>query len=139
MVRGVELQPVANAAVQSPNLEAISRQLRAPQAPRRFTRPDRSATMLSLYASTAIMQSLDVHSTLSALDAGAVEGNPLMGGIVGNRGAFIATKMAVAAGTIFAAKEVAKHNKLAAVVTLIAINSTYAYVVNHNYKVARGQ
>ena len=30
--------------------------------------------MSSLYVSTALMQGLDVHSTLKALDAGAAEG-----------------------------------------------------------------
>lgn len=95
------------------------------------------AVMFSLYATTATMQALDVHSTMRAIDRGAVEANPLMGGLVNNRPAFIATKAAVAAGTIFAAREVAKRNKVAAAITLIAINSAYAFVAHHNYKLAR--
>lgn len=129
------------AAISSPapvDLQAVRQQLRTP-APRRLANPDRSPILLSLYASTAIMQSLDVHSTLKALDNGAREGNPLMAGLTGNRAAFVATKMAVAAGTIFAARRVAKTNKVAAVITLVAINSAYAYVASHNYRVARGQ
>jgi hypothetical protein len=103
----------------------------------RFGSRTGSAVMFSLYATTATMQALDVHSTIRAIDRGAVEANPLMGGLVNNRPAFIATKAAVAAGTIFAAREVAKKNKVAAAITLIAINSAYAYVAHHNYKLAR--
>jgi hypothetical protein len=98
-----------------------------------------SALMTSLYASTAVMQALDMHSTLQAFKAGAVEGNPLMSGIVKNRGAFLATKAAVAASTIFATRHIAKRNKVAAVVTMVAINSAYAMIVRHNYNLARGR
>ena len=98
-----------------------------------------SALLGSLYASTAVMQALDMHSTLQAFRAGAVEANPLMSGIAKNRGAFIATKAAVAASTIFAARHIAKRNKVAAVVTMVAINSAYAMIVRHNYNVARGR
>lgn len=98
-----------------------------------------SALLTSLYASTAMMQALDVHSTLKAFNAGAVEGNPLMSGIASHRGAFIAMKTAVAASTILAVRQIAKRSKVAAVVTSVAINSAYAMVVRHNYNVARGR
>jgi len=96
-----------------------------------------SALLTSLYASTAIMQALDVHSSLTAFKAGAVEANPLMQGVTGNRAAFIAVKAGVAASSIMAARHLAKRNKIAAIATLVAVNSAYAYVVNHNYRVAR--
>ena len=108
-----------------------------PVNPFRPRRAGSSALLTSLYASTAVMQALDMHSTLQAFKAGAVEGNPLMAGIANNRGAFLATKAAVAASTIFAARKMAKRNKVAAVVTMVAINSAYAMIVNHNYKLAR--
>ena len=98
-----------------------------------------SALLMSLYASTAALQMLDVHSTMSALDNGAVEANPLMKGVAGNRAAFVALKAGVAVGTIVAARNMAKKNKVAAIATLVAINSAYAFIVNHNYKVARGR
>ena len=91
----------------------------------------------SLYASTAVMQGLDVHSTVMAFRGGAVEGNPLTAGATRNRAAFIATKAAVTAATIFAAKKIAKKNKLAAVITLVAVNSAYAMIVAHNYRLAQ--
>ena len=95
-----------------------------------------SATLKSLYASTAIMQGLDVHSTMAVLKHGGGEANPLMGGLVKNKAAFIGVKAAVAAGTILAARQIGKRNKVAAIVTLVAINSAYAFVVQHNYRVA---
>jgi hypothetical protein len=95
-----------------------------------------SALMASLYASTAIMQALDAHSTLIAIERGGVEANPLMASITQNKFAFIGVKAAVAAGTIYATREIAKKNKVAAAITLVAINSVYAWVAHNNYKVA---
>ena len=111
----------------------------APVEPFRAPRRGPSPLLSSLYVSTAAMQALDMHSTLQAFRAGAVEGNPLMSGITKNRGAFMATKAAVAASTILAARQIAKRNKVAAVVTMVAINSAYAMIVNHNYKLARAR
>ena len=62
-----------------------------------------------------------------------------MSGVTKHRGAFMATKAAVAAGTVFAVQRIAKRNKVAAILTGIAINSAYAMVVRHNYKIARGR
>lgn len=106
--------------------------------PAEMRRSGPDAMMTSLYVSTAAMQALDVHSTLKAFSTGAVEANPLMTGVTKNPAAFIALKAGVAASTIMAARQMAKHNKVAAVVTLVAVNSVYAMVINHNYKVARG-
>jgi hypothetical protein len=108
-----------------------------PVEPFRAPRRGPSPLLGSLYLSTAAMQALDMHSTLQAFRAGAVEGNPLMSGITKNRGVFMATKAAVAASTILAARQIAKRNKVAAVVTMVAINSAYAMIVSHNYKLAR--
>jgi len=98
----------------------------------------RSRLFSSLLVSTVVMQALDVHSTYRALGQGAVEANPLMAGVTSNRGAFLATKAAVATATVLAARHMAKRNKVAAIATLIAINSAYVVVVDHNYRVARG-
>jgi hypothetical protein len=93
--------------------------------------------LASLYATTIVVQALDMHSTLRAFNAGAVEANPAMSGITRNRAAFVATKAAVAAASIWAAQKMAKKNKIAAVVTLIAVNSAYAMIASHNYQLAR--
>lgn len=115
--------------------------MEAGQLPVRFTEPLRpqsgsSTLMNSLYASTAVMQALDVHSTLSALGNGAREANPFMAPVTGNKAAFIALKAGVAVSTVLAARNMAKRNKVAAVLTLVAVNSAYAMVIKHNYGVA---
>jgi hypothetical protein len=97
----------------------------------------RSSSLLAgLYVSTAVMQALDVHSTLTAFQAGAVEANPLMTEVTKNKVAFIALKAGIATSTMLAAHNMAKTNKVAAIATLFAINSAYAMIVEHNYKVA---
>jgi hypothetical protein len=90
----------------------------------------------SLYVTTVAMQALDIHSTLQAMSSGAVEGNPIMSKVAGNPGAFIATKAAVAAVSVWAAHKMSKRNKAAAVVTLVAVNSAYAMIVGNNYRLA---
>ncbi len=97
----------------------------------------RSSLMSALYASTFTMQALDVHSTLKAFGAGAVEANPLMTDVTKNKLAFVALKAGIATSTVLAAHNMARTNKVAAVMTLVAINSAYAMIVDHNYKVAR--
>ena len=94
------------------------------------------AVLPSLYATTAAMQLLDVDSTLKSLNRGAIETNPLMSGLVKNRAAFAVTKAGIAAATIYAAHHIAKDNKVAAIVTLVAINSAYAMIVKNNYGIA---
>jgi hypothetical protein len=101
-----------------------------------YRRPGPSHLMRSLYVTTAVMQALDVHSTLSALNNGAIEANPLMTQVSKNKAMFIALKTGVAVSTVMAARNMSKRNKIAAVVTLVAINSAYAMVIRHNYKVA---
>jgi hypothetical protein len=111
----------------------------APVNPIQPRRTGSTALLNSLYVSTAAMQALDVHSTLAAFRAGAAEANPLMADIAKHRGPFVAVKAAVAASTILAARQIAKRNKVAAVMTMVAVNGAYAMVVRHNYKVARGR
>jgi hypothetical protein len=130
----------AVASMRLPNLEQLPpvvpfRQPVVPVRPK--SRFGGTSLLNSLYASTVVMQGLDVHSTLSAFKAGAGEGNPIMAGVTKNRAAFVATKAAVAAATIFAVKKIAKKNKVAAVITLVVVNAAYALVVKHNYDMAR--
>jgi len=135
-VAPVEISPafvsaIAN-GVRFPDLEQI-----AAAWPKPAPRPERSAVLGGLYVSTAVFQGLDVHSTIKALGRGAAEANPIMAKLTTNRLAFAATKAAVAAATILAARRIARQNRVAAIATLVAINSAYALVVRHNYGVAR--
>jgi len=95
-----------------------------------------SVLMTSLYGLTALAQALDAHSTMSALHAGAREGNPVMAALTSHPPAFIALKAGAAVGLIYAGHSVAKHSKLQAVIALAAIDSVYFAIAAHNYHVA---
>ena len=133
-VHTVDVRTAVAAFAQPTSLDARQLDFQLPVAPG----SSRSGLLSSLLVSTVVLQALDVHSTYRALGRGAVEANPLMAGVTGNKGAFIATKAAVATATVLAARHMGKRNKVAAIATLIAINSAYAVVVDHNYRVARG-
>jgi len=142
----VETRPANDAVVPPLRLSAEVRQavLNLEQTPRlerpvagRRVEPS-SMVLGSLYVSTAVMQGLDVHSTLSGLRSGAVEANPMMQQLVNRPAVFIATKAAIGAGTIMAARTVAKKNKVAAVIALAVLNTAYGAIVHHNYQIARG-
>jgi hypothetical protein len=93
--------------------------------------------LLPFYASTAVLQILDVRSTLQAVKLGGSEGNPLLQGVVAHPALFIGVKAAIAAASIYSAQRLAKHSKIGAIATMFAVNSVYATVVAHNYQVVR--
>lgn len=92
----------------------------------------RPAALTALYASYTVLQAYDVYSTRQALARGAREANPLMQGVVGNTGAFVAMKAGVAVATIAAAEKLWKTNKPAAIGVMIAGNSVAAIVAARN-------
>jgi hypothetical protein len=92
----------------------------------------RPATLTALYATYGALQAYDVVSTRQALARGAREANPLMQGVVGNTGAFVAMKAGVAVATIAAAEKLWKTNKPAAIGVMIAGNSVAAIVAARN-------
>ena len=101
---------------------------------RAVTRP---AILPALYASTVALQAYDVYSTRQALARGAQEANPLMQGVVGNTGALIAVKAAVATSTIVAAERLWHTNKPAAIAVLVASNGVAAIVAARNARTLR--
>ena len=123
--------PVTTASAQAATpLTSISRSAR-------FDGPSRPAALPALYASTALLQALDAHSTMKAIGAGAHEANPVMKGVAGNKGALLAVKAGVAGATIFMAEKMWKRNPVGAVAMMAVVNSVNAFVVAHNYRVAR--
>jgi len=92
----------------------------------------RPAVLTVLYASYGALQAYDVYSTRQALALGAREANPLMTGVVGNSGAFVAMKAGVAIATIAAAERLWKTNKPAAIGVMVAGNSVAAFVAARN-------
>jgi len=97
----------------------------------------RPSPLLALYASQIALQALDVHSTYSAIGNGAHEANPMMKGVVGNKGAMMAVKAGVAAGTIFLSEKMWRRgNRAGAIATMLVVNSVTAMVAAHNYRLA---
>ena len=106
-------------------------------APQRVAGSRPSILMVSSYAVTAIVQGLDAHSTFKALDAGAVETNPLLTPLANNRKGFIALKVAIAAALIYEGHGTSKQHKIRALLILGAIDAAYVGLARHNYQVAR--
>ena len=94
----------------------------------------RGALLSSLYVSFGVLQGLDTHSTLAAIDRGAREANPVMAPFTSHPAAFIAMKAGSAAGIIYLTERVRRHNRVAAIALMVAANSAYATVVSNNYR-----
>ena len=92
--------------------------------------------LLPLYVTFATLQMLDARSTTKALQSGGVEGNPVVASFAGNSGALYAVKIATAAATIYLGEKLWRKNRFGAILTMVAVNSAYAFVVQHNYGVA---
>jgi hypothetical protein len=128
--------PADDAASAAPQLAAavIPSLAPAPVVPLNERRP---AALMPLYASFIALQVLDLQSTHAALARGGVEANPALGGLAGNTFAMSAVKAAGTAGVILASEKLRRKNKLAAIGLMFATNSAMAWVVQHNYRVAR--
>ena len=92
-----------------------------------------------MYVSFAALQVMDLVSTNKAISAGAVEANPAMSGIVKNKGAFMAVKVGTAAAAAFFSEKLAKNHPRRATIVMAVLNTVYAGVVAHNYRVAKAQ
>ena len=100
-------------------------------------RTKRPMLLPAMYAAQAALQALDAHSTYAAINRGGVEANPLMKGVVRNKGAMMAVKAGVAASTIWLAERMWKRgNRVGAIATMLIANGVTAAVVANNYKVA---
>jgi hypothetical protein len=93
------------------------------------------AALMPFYVSLATLEALDVHTTMAALDRGAVEANPMMGGLVRNKAAFMAVKAGTTAGVIYLADRLRTRNRVGAFLLMAGFNSLYATVVANNYRV----
>jgi hypothetical protein len=94
----------------------------------------RPKALVGLYASLAVVQLVDVVSTRSAVNHGAVELNPTMRGSLGQQ---LGIKAAMTVGTIALTERLWKKNKVAAIVTAVAVNSALALVSANNLRNAR--
>lgn len=137
--------PLAGVATPARAAEPAEQAVSRPQGPtlvnasigRRGFEQRRPLLLPALYVSQVALQALDAHSTFTALDRGAHEVNPVMKGVVGNRGAMMAVKAGVAAGTIWASERMWRRgNRAGAIALMIIANGVTAAVVAHNYRVA---
>lgn len=128
----------ATTAVAAPAAEAVSTPTftrpATPPAAKSFGRP---SVLPALYVAQGALQAMDMHSTMQAISHGAHEANPVMQGVVGNKGAMMAVKAGVAASTILMSECLwKKGNRTGAIVSMIIANSLTAVVVAHNYRLS---
>ena len=124
---------VVNAAAIGSTLDEAA----SPADDRFVVRDRRPGALVPLYVSFAALQVLDLHSTATALDRGAVEANPIVRPFASNQFGMVALKAAGTAGVILASEQMWKKNKAAAIVFMVATNSAMTWVVQHNYRIAR--
>lgn len=96
----------------------------------------RPKVLLGLYAASGILNALDVASTHAALAHGAVEGNP---GMRMGMGGQMAAKLVAATGAIVLSERMWKHNKAAAIATMVVANGALAMIAAHNAHNAFGR
>ena len=94
--------------------------------------PARPVALPLLYVSLAGLQAYDVYSTRTALGRGAVEANPLMGGVAGSTTGLVVAKAVSTAGTILLAERLWKKNRVAAILTVVVANGVMAAVAMNN-------
>jgi Domain of unknown function (DUF5658) len=113
----------------------------APRSPSLRPLAPRPVSLVPLYTTLAVLQALDVDSTVKAIRSGAGrEANPVLQPVVGSRAGLLAVKAGTTAAIILAAERLRKdHHPVAAVVLMIGVNSTVAMVAAHNYSVGGGR
>jgi|ERR1051325_4806448 hypothetical protein len=101
--------------------------------------PSRGLVLPALYVSFAALNAYDAVSTTDALKHGAVEANPLLGGIAGRQAALWAVKGGVTAASIVAAENLWRQgHKGHAIILMVATNSILTVASAHNASVLRG-
>jgi len=110
----------------------------APAAKPVFLRdPSRPGALPALYVSFAVVQALDVYTTVAAIGAGGREANPVVASVGGHPAGLIAFKAATTAGTVYAVERMWRKNRVGAVVLMVALNGVTAGVVAHNRRVTQ--
>jgi Domain of unknown function (DUF5658) len=120
---------VAGAYRAHPTTRSLERHEAGPLA-----REPRPGALIPLYMSFGILQALDGRSTLTSVNRGYREMNPIVSPAAGSRGLMVATKLVTTTATIAGAETLWRRNRVAAVLALIGINVAYAAVVAHNYR-----
>jgi len=111
---------------------AVSSAAQSRHAPDR----ERPRLLVPLYVMFGGLQALDAHSTITAVEAGAREANPVVRHALGTPGGMLVLKGATAAAVVVLSERLWPHNRTAAVLTMIALNSAYITIAAHNYRSA---
>jgi hypothetical protein len=98
---------------------------------------ERPAALVPLYLTFAGLQAVDVHSTMTAVDRGARETNPLVRNALSSPAKMVALKSGAAVGVVLLTERIWPHNRAAAVITMIALNSAYVTISAQNYRMAQ--
>lgn len=128
--------PAPVASLAAPITEAAQRPIEM-ALPRGEGGPGATSLRRGLYASFAALQVMDFVSTNKAITGGGVEGNPAMAGIVKNKGAFMAVKAGTAVAAAFFSERLARNHPRKATILMVVLNTAYAGIVAHNYRVTR--
>jgi hypothetical protein len=106
--------------------------------PRAVPANRRPSALVPLYGTLAVLQGLDVHSTMRGVgSANGREANPVMKPFVNNGAAFLAVKTSATVGVIWMSEKVWRRHRKAAVVSVFIVNAVMAGVVANNYRVNR--
>ena len=98
----------------------------------------RPSALVPLYGTLAVLQGLDVHSTMRGVgSANGRDANPVMKPFVNNGAAFLAVKTSATVGVIWMSEKVWRRHRKAAVVSVFIVNAVMAGVVANNYRVNR--
>jgi Domain of unknown function (DUF5658) len=95
--------------------------------------PTGRLALSSLYAGFAALQVYDVYSTNKAINAGALEANPAMRGLVQKPLLFIGLKAGITAGSIYQAERLWRsHHRAGAIALMAGANGIMMAVAAHN-------
>ncbi|MEO5896195.1 MAG: DUF5658 family protein [Vicinamibacterales bacterium] len=95
----------------------------------------RPSALMPLYGTLAVLQGLDMHSTMKGIGSDGREANPFMKPFVSNGAAFLAVKTSATLGVIWMSERVWRKHRKAAVVSVFVVNAVMAAVVANNYGV----
>ncbi|MCY4508842.1 MAG: DUF5658 family protein [Acidobacteria bacterium] len=95
----------------------------------------RSPWLWPMLGTYAALQVADAHGTRRAIEAGAVEANPLMGWAVASDTRAYAMKASVTAGSWWLTEQVSCAYPKGALWMVVALNAVLALVVRHNYRI----
>jgi hypothetical protein len=99
-------------------------------------RLDRTRGLRALEGTFIGLQALDIASTIRAANRGLGEANPLMRGVSGHLPLMVGVKSGSTAATVWLVSRVAKRNRVAGMVTMAAIDASYAAIVARNLSLA---